>query len=98
MLRDKENAVSADSALDERPMEEHVAWPMISRLPVTLAVSIRLNRFTVRDLLGLVEGQTIQSAWQATEDVPLSAGETRLCWGEFEVAEQRMALRLTRSA
>jgi flagellar motor switch protein FliM len=86
------------AALSGQSMEEHPAWPMISRLPVNLSVSIPLNRFKVRDLLGLACGQTIQSAWAATEDVPLSAGELQLNWGEFEVVEQRIALRLTRLA
>jgi hypothetical protein len=33
-----------------------------------------------------------------TEDVPLKVGALQICLGEFEVIEQNMALRLTRSA
>jgi flagellar motor switch protein FliM len=79
-------------------MEEHPAWPMISRLPVMLAVTIPLSGFRVCDLLALVGGQTIESSWAATEDVPLKVGALQVCWGEFEVLERRMALRLTRLA
>jgi flagellar motor switch protein FliN/FliY len=71
---------------------------MISRLPAMLAVSIPLNRFKVCDLLGLESGQTLESAWPETEDVPLKVGTLQLCWGEFEVVERNMALRLTRLA
>ncbi len=86
------------SGMPALSMEAHAAWPMISRLPAMLAVSIPLGRFKVCDLLNLVCGQTIESAWAETEDVPLKTGALQLCWGEFEVVEQNMALRLTRLA
>jgi flagellar motor switch protein FliN/FliY len=79
-------------------MEEHPAWPMISRLPVMLAVRIPLSRFKVCNLLALKAGQTIESVWAVTEDVPLKVGMLQVSWGEFEVVEQSMALRLTRLA
>lgn len=79
-------------------MDDHPAWPMISRLPVVLAVSIPLSSFKVRDLLGLRPGETVETAWAAIREVPLKVGEVQVAWGEFEVVEQRMALRLTRLA
>jgi flagellar motor switch protein FliN/FliY len=82
----------------ERQMQEHPAWPMISRLPVILAVNIPLSGFKVSDLLGLQCGRTIESAWAATEEVPLKVGALQLSWGEFEVVNERIALRLTRLA
>jgi flagellar motor switch protein FliN/FliY len=88
-------AVTGAKALS---MEAHPAWPMISRMPAKLTVSIPLKRFKVKDLLNLASGQTIESAWPETEDVPLKTGELQLCWGEFEVVERNMALRLTRLA
>jgi flagellar motor switch/type III secretory pathway protein FliN len=81
-----------------RSMEDHPAWPMISRLPAMLAVNVPLSGFKVRDLLSLEHGQTVGSDWAITEDVPLKVGELQICWGEFEVVEQQMALRLTRLA
>jgi flagellar motor switch protein FliN/FliY len=86
------------AGLTARTMEAHPAWPMISRLPTTLAVSIPLSGFRVCDLLALRSGQTVASVWAATEDVPLRVGQLQICWGEFEVVEQQMALRLTRLA
>jgi flagellar motor switch protein FliN/FliY len=79
-------------------MEDHPAWPMISRMPVVLAVSIPVSSFTVRDLLGLHPGETIETVWGAIREIPLKVGEVQVAWGEFEVVEQRMALRLTRLA
>jgi flagellar motor switch protein FliN/FliY len=79
-------------------MEQHPAWPMISRLPTKLSVTIPLSDFKVCNLLSLRCGQTIASEWATTEDVPVKVGELQICWGEFEVVEERMALRLTRLA
>ena len=79
-------------------MEAHPAWPMISRLPVILEVKIPLSGFKVSDLLNLRCGQTIVSAWAATEELPMKAGALQLSWGEFEAVGERMALRLTRLA
>ncbi len=90
---ERENAVPAAQQL-----EEHPAWPMISRLPVVLAARVPLSRFTVRCLLALTSGQTVESAWATTEDVPLMVDDLCVGWSEFEVVDQRMALRLTRIA
>ena len=54
--------------------------------------------FRVRDLLALKQGLHISTVWPSSEDVPLSTGGAQLAWGEFEVVEQRMAIRLTRLA
>jgi flagellar motor switch protein FliN/FliY len=94
------NAVAGTIAAQSQPssIEGHMAWPMISRLPVMVAVNVPLTGLTVRNLLQLRCGETIASAWATTEDVPLKADALQLFWGEFEVVEQRMALRLTRLA
>ncbi|HEV2709762.1 MAG TPA: FliM/FliN family flagellar motor C-terminal domain-containing protein [Edaphobacter sp.] len=77
-------------------IEEHSAWPILSRLAVTMAVAVPLLRFKVQDLLGLKEGQVFESASPETEDVPLKVGDVQLGCTEFEVVEQKIALRLTR--
>ena len=79
-------------------MEQHPAWPMIARLPVMLAVTIPLRGLKVCSLLDLRCGQIVGGSWAVTADVPLKVGALQVCWGEFEVVEQRMALRLTRLA
>jgi hypothetical protein len=79
-------------------MEAHPAWPMIGRLPVLLAVRVPLRGFLVRDILALRCGQIAASACAVTDDVPLQTGTLDVCWGEFEVVEQRIAIRLTRLA
>jgi len=76
-------------------IEEHPYWETLSQLRVTLRAGVAL-RFRVRDLLTLKEGQVFESLSPATDDVPVMVGQTQLGWSEFEVQDQRMALRLTR--
>ena len=76
-------------------IEEHPHWETMSQLRVTMRADVGL-RFKVRDLLALKEGQVFESLSPATDDVPVKVGQTQLGWSEFEVQQQRMALRLTR--
>jgi len=79
-------------------LEEHRDWTLLSRLPMILTAGVPLPKFKVKDLLGLKAGQTIPSVWACSDDVPLKIGAVQLGWSEFEVVEQRMAIRLTRLA
>lgn len=85
-----------DSAMAR--VEQHRQWTLLARLPLRLQVQITLPGFKVRDLLALGEGQMVLSAWPTSEDVPLTVGGVQVAWSEFEVVEQRMAIRLTRLA
>ena len=77
-------------------IEEHPSWETLSQLRVTMRAGVALDRFRVRDLLAMKEGQVFESVSSATEDVPLLVGRVQLGWSEFEVVQQRMSLRLTR--
>jgi flagellar motor switch protein FliN/FliY len=77
-------------------IEEHPSWGTLSQLRVTLRAGALLNHFKVSDLLGMKVGQVFESLSPATEDVPVRIGQVQLGWSEFEVLQQRMALRLTR--
>jgi len=79
-------------------IEEHEAWPMLSELSMTLESVIALREFKVRDLLRLEVGQVVESLCADTDDVPVKVGQVQLGWSEFEVVEQRLAVRLTRLA
>lgn len=70
----------------------------VSRLPVELEVSVPLRDFRVRNLLSVEAGVVVVSQWGHGEDVPLAAGDVQLAWAEFEVADHRLAVRLTRLA
>jgi flagellar motor switch protein FliM len=77
-------------------IEEHPAWETLAQLRVTMRVGVALNRFKVRDLLSLQDGQVFESLSPDTDDVAVMVGQVQLGWSEFEVMEQRMAVRLTR--
>jgi flagellar motor switch protein FliN/FliY len=77
-------------------IEEHPSWRTLAQLRVTVRAGVPLSHFRVRDLLAMKEGHVFESLSPATEDVPVRAGQVQLGWSEFEVLEQRMALRLTR--
>jgi flagellar motor switch/type III secretory pathway protein FliN len=77
-------------------IEEHPAWETLAQLRVTIRAGVALDRFRVRDLLSLKEGQVFESLSPDTEDVPVMVGQIQVGWSEFEILEQRMALRLTR--
>ena len=70
--------------------------PVIVRLPVELDVMVPVRDFRVRNLLSLQSGQVVESQWGNGEDVPVAAGEIPLAWGEFEVIESQLAVRITR--
>jgi flagellar motor switch/type III secretory pathway protein FliN len=77
-------------------IEEHPSWEVLSQLRVKLRVVVALNRFRVRDLLALQKGQVFESLSPDTDDVTLLVGQVQLGWSEFEVLDQRMAVRMTR--
>jgi flagellar motor switch/type III secretory pathway protein FliN len=77
-------------------IEEHPSWKTFAQLRVTMRAGVALNRFKVRDLLSLKEGQVFESLSPDTENVPLMVGQVQLGWSEFEIVDQRMALRVTR--
>lgn len=79
-------------------IESHPDWPLLSRMPMRLSASIPVHQFRIANLLALKPGQLIESDWPSTQDVALHAGSVRFCWTEFEVVEQRIAVRLTRLA
>jgi flagellar motor switch protein FliN/FliY len=96
------NALELQSA-PQRPIgmaeiERHAEWPLLQRLPMRLTAAVPLPGFRVRDLLGLKAGSIVESAWHSADDVPLKVGAVQLSWSEFEVVEQRMAIRITRLA
>ncbi len=102
--RGAENSSTAGMEISERVpempwmmrIEEHAAWEILSELRMSLRAVVALNRFRVSNLLTLKEGQVFESASRDTDDVVLLAGQSQLGWSEFEVMEQRMAVRLTR--
>lgn len=75
----------------------HPAFPpLFLRLPVDLVVGVPVRDFRVRHLLALAPGQIVETQWNHGEDLPLAAGAIQVAWSEFEVVENRLAVRITR--
>ena len=99
-----ESELSGGTALlrrvDEPPPELEVDGKLplerLAALPVQLDVCVPLPDFRVADLLELAPGQVVASEWPSSDDVPLSCGDVRLVWTEFEVVDQTLAVRVTR--
>jgi flagellar motor switch protein FliN len=70
--------------------------PLLSRLPVEVDVAVPIRKFRVRNLLALAEGVVVPSQWAQGDDMPLAARGAQLAWTEFEIMDQKLAVRITR--
>jgi len=70
----------------------------LDRLPMELHVMVRVERMRVEDLLALERGRVLMTVHEHSQDVPVHCGGALLMWGEFEVVEQKLAVRVTRLA
>ncbi len=77
-----------------RPIPEEF-WVDVGWLPCKLSVDIRPRKFRVRDLLQLEPGVIVESDSANGADVPLIANAQLIGWAEFEVAGQKLAVRIT---
>jgi len=68
----------------------------LAGLPMQLDVTVPLPGFRVQDLLALEKGAVLESRWPHAEDVPVWCGGVQLVWTEFEVVDQKLAVRVTR--
>jgi flagellar motor switch protein FliN len=68
----------------------------LAALPMQLNVTIPIPGFRVQHLLALEKGAVLQSRWHHADDVPVWCGGVQLVWTEFEVIDQKLAVRVTR--
>jgi flagellar motor switch/type III secretory pathway protein FliN len=96
---------AAGSALlkksEDEPDLQTTSWAIVSDsalagLPLQLDVTVPVPGFRVGDLLALEKGTVIESLWPHLDDVPVWCGGTQLVWTEFEVVDQKLAVRVTR--
>lgn len=93
--------MKAEAALAELPQVREAdgilrSNPLVARLPVEVDVAVPIRGFRVRNLLTLSVGTVIASRWINGDDLPLGTRGTQLAWTEFEVIDQRLAVRITR--
>jgi hypothetical protein len=68
----------------------------LAGLPMQLDVTVPIPGFRVQDLLALTKEAILESRWPHTDDVPVWCGGVQLVWTEFEVVDQKLAVRVTR--
>jgi flagellar motor switch protein FliN/FliY len=87
-----------EGAAEESQPEETAGEPRLDRLPMQVDVVIRIQSFRVQDLLSMEKGTVVETVHEHTQDVPVRCGGALLLWSEFEVLDQRLAVRVTRLA
>jgi flagellar motor switch/type III secretory pathway protein FliN len=70
-------------------------WAHALLLLCKLTVDLPLQGFTVADMLRLQQGAVIPAHLRVGADVPVRVNGTLLANGEFEVAGEQLAIRLT---
>ncbi|MGD0271502.1 MAG: FliM/FliN family flagellar motor C-terminal domain-containing protein [Candidatus Sulfotelmatobacter sp.] len=92
-------AVIADSnPKAAQEAEDELRWKPVLELPCELTVDLPLPGFKIADLLQLHPGAVINAHWRLGQDVPLRLNGTLMGWTEFEVAGDRLAVRMTEMA
>ena len=91
---------AAAQAKPAAPVADPLAdsWRRVEPLPCLLMVEIPVPGFTVADLVHLERGRIIASRWTVGQDVPLRVNGELIAWSEFEVVQNRLAVRLTELA
>lgn len=67
-------------------------------LPCMLTLELPVVRFTIAHLLKLAPGAIVETACHHTSDVPLRVNQTLIGWTEFDVIDDRLAVRITDQA
>lgn len=80
------------------PMEPVEGDTRLERLPMQVDVMVKVRSFRVQDLLAMQKGTVVETVQEHTQDVPVRSGGALLLWSEFEVLDQRLAVRVTRLA
>jgi flagellar motor switch protein FliN/FliY len=73
-------------------------WLRVEPLPCLLTIEISMPGFTVADLVHLGAGRIIATRWTVGQDVPLRINGELIAWSEFEIVQNRLAVRLTELA
>ncbi len=87
---EKQSGLPAEPRKD---LAETFGW-----LPCQLSLQISIANFTVGDLLRLGKDSIVGTACPFTSDIPLRANGLLIAWTEFEVIENRLAVRITELA
>lgn len=71
------------------------AWTLVKALPCRLSVEVPIPQFTVRKLLELAPGVILDTYYEEGSHVPVVVNGQMIAWGEFDVVDEILAIRLT---
>ena len=71
------------------------AWAQAMDLPCHLSVEVRVPDFTVGDLLKLAVNSILDTRYRDGSHVPIRVNGQMLGWAEFDVMDDRLAVRIT---
>ena len=83
-----------ETLVDQSPGSE-AAWNHVKGLLCTLSVEIPIQHFNVRQLLDLAPGAILDTHYEEGSHVPVIVNGQLIAWGEFDVVEEILAIRLT---
>ena len=86
---------SRTEAFVEQTPGAEPAWNHVKELLCRLSVEIPIQRFTVRQLLELAPGAILDTHYDEGSHVPVVVNGQLIAWGEFDVVEETLAIRLT---
>lgn len=97
LLQDTRGDLNGDAKTPSRiALKPYSEGSPLAGLPMQLDVTVPIPGFRVQDLLALEKGTVLESSWPHAEDVPVWCGGAQLVWTEFEVVDQKLAVRVTR--
>ncbi len=92
-------SLPGDSEVQNTPMSaDRDPAEVLPWLPCTATLEIPLSHFTIRDLSQLGVGSIVTTAYRHLSDIPLWVNGQLIGWAEFEVIDDRLAVRITEMA
>jgi len=93
----KAHPAAAPAAVPVVPQLED-PWIALLHVPAAIVVEVPVSGLTVRELFRLEKDSIVSSAQLVASNVPLLVGTRLIAWGEFQVAGDRLAVRLAELA
>ncbi len=79
----------------ESPPSPTELWAEVLELPCHLQVELEVPGFRIRDLLSLDVDSIVDTQRREGAHVPVRVNRVMVAWAEFDVMEDRLAVRLT---
>jgi len=90
-----ESTETALATIKEPEASGEKEWGAIVWLPCELTLELQVPNFRLGDLLRLAVKDVVDTGWSNGKDMPLRVNGKVIAWAEFEVAGDKMAVRLT---